>query len=44
MAAIVPKLLKPGVKSIVLDAEAVAYDRSTGKVLPFQVGAGCSWL
>lgn len=38
VAALIPKLLKPGVKSIVLDAEAVAYDRKEGKVLPFQVG------
>ena len=29
--------LKPGVRSVVLDAEAVAFDRDTGKILPFQV-------
>lgn len=40
VAARIPGLLKPGVKSVVLDAEAVAYDREHGKVLPFQVGVG----
>jgi DNA ligase-1 len=29
--------LKPGVRSVVLDAEAVAFDRDTKKILPFQV-------
>ena len=29
--------LKPGVRSVVLDAEAVAFDRETKKILPFQV-------
>ena len=29
--------LKPGVRSAVLDAEAVAFDRDTKKILPFQV-------
>ncbi|GAB4820174.1 hypothetical protein N2152v2_007220 [Parachlorella kessleri] len=37
VAALVPKLLKPGVASVVFDAEAVAFDREQGKVLPFQV-------
>lgn len=37
IAALLPKVLKPGVKSVVLDAEAVAYDRETGRILPFQV-------
>jgi DNA ligase-1 len=29
--------LRPEVKSIVLDTEAVAYDREKKKILPFQV-------
>lgn len=33
----VHKALKPEVKSIVLDAEAVAYDKDKKKILPFQV-------
>jgi len=32
----VPRLLKPGVRSVVLDCEAVAFDRELGKILPFQ--------
>ena len=31
------KSLRPEVKSIVLDAEAVAYDKDKKKILPFQV-------
>lgn len=38
IVAAIPKLLKAGVKSLVLDCEAVAYDRKEGKLLPFQVG------
>ena len=37
IAASVPGLIKPGVKSVVLDCEAVAFERETGKILPFQV-------
>ena len=37
LAAMLPGLLKNGVTSVVLDAEAVAFDRDTGKILPFQV-------
>ncbi|KAL4857383.1 DNA ligase 1 [Chlorella vulgaris] len=37
IAALIPKRLKDGVTSVVLDAEAVAWCRETSKVLPFQV-------
>ncbi len=37
IAALVPAQLQPGVRSVVLDAEAVAWDRQANKVLPFQV-------
>lgn len=37
IAASVPGLVKPGTKSVVLDCEAVAFERETGKILPFQV-------
>lgn len=37
IAAIIPSLVKEGVKSMVLDCEAVAFERATGKILPFQV-------
>ena len=37
IVASIPKLVKPGVKGLVLDCEAVAYDRTLGKLLPFQV-------
>eukprot|EP00889_Picochlorum_renovo_P003003 jgi/Picre1/30033/NNA_005405.t1 len=35
--AMFPEVLSDGVKSIVLDAEAVAYDPEAKKILPFQV-------
>ena len=37
IAAAIPGLVKPGIKSVVLDCEAVAFERETGKILPFQV-------
>ena len=32
-----PGLVKEGVQSVVLDCEAVAFERETGRILPFQV-------
>jgi hypothetical protein len=40
IAARIPGLLKPGVTSMVLDGEAVAWDPAAKKVLPFQVCQG----
>ena len=37
IAASVPGLVKEGVQSVVLDCEAVAFERETGRILPFQV-------
>lgn len=31
-----PKCIKEGTKSFVIDAEAVAWDKETGRLLPFQ--------
>lgn len=38
IVARLPGLLRPGVTSLVLDTEAVAWDPAAKKVLPFQVG------
>ncbi len=38
IAASIPGLVKEGVRSVVLDCEAVAFERETGRILPFQVG------
>jgi len=38
IVAMFPGVLAEGTKSIVLDAEAVAYDPESNKILPFQVG------
>lgn len=35
-----PSCLKEGVRSAVLDCEAVAYDEQDNRILPFQVGKG----
>ena len=37
IAAVLPGVLKEGTQSVVLDCEAVAFERATGKILPFQV-------
>lgn len=37
IAALVKEVVGPTTTSIVFDAEAVAYDRETDKILPFQV-------
>ena len=42
IAASVPRLLKPGVRSVVLDCEAVAFDREERKILPFQARLKCT--
>ncbi|NXC45608.1 DNLI1 ligase, partial [Penelope pileata] len=36
-SGIAPKMLKPGVRSCILDAEAVAWDKATKQLQPFQV-------
>lgn len=37
IAGSIPGLVKEGIDSVVLDCEAVAFERDTGKILPFQV-------
>lgn len=37
LVSTLPSLLKGSTKSVVLDCEAVAFDRTTNKILPFQV-------
>ncbi|EKX46417.1 hypothetical protein GUITHDRAFT_157730 [Guillardia theta CCMP2712] len=37
LIALMPKVIKEQTKSFILDAEVVAYDRETKKILPFQV-------
>ena len=41
LVSTLPSLLKEGTKSVVLDCEAVAFDRTTDKILPFQVPWMC---
>ncbi len=41
IVADLPRLLRPGVQSVVLDCEAVAYDRIEKKILPFQALPTC---
>lgn len=36
VAAFLPRALVDGVNSFILDAEAVAIDKSTGEIRPFQ--------
>ena len=37
LAAVVPRATADGVSSCIIDAEAVAVDRETGEIRPFQV-------
>jgi len=37
LVALMKEVVKPGVSSLVLDCEAVAFDREENKILPFQV-------
>ena len=39
LVSTLPSLLTEGTKSVVLDCEAVAFDRTTNKILPFQVSS-----
>lgn len=38
IVAALPGLLREGTQSVVLDCEAVGFERATGRILPFQVG------
>jgi hypothetical protein len=37
IVASLPGLLREGTESVVLDCEAVGFERATGRILPFQV-------
>ena len=41
IVAALPGLLREGTQSVVLDCEAVGFERATGRILPFQAGHPC---